>query len=89
MDGWLTLAKCDQSQGTWHKILQSFWRVYSWYLFFADEEIEIELLEEEAAFLQGQTKLSVNVSPVKIVKVRYRGLVFSIKGYSSNSTFQS
>ncbi|XP_066925982.1 ATP-dependent RNA helicase DHX8-like [Clytia hemisphaerica] len=34
----------------------------------SDEEIEIELKEEEPPFLQGQTKLSVNVSPIKIVK---------------------
>ena len=27
------------------------------------------MVEEEAPFLQGQTKLSINVSPVKIVKV--------------------
>jgi len=34
----------------------------------SDDEIEIELKEEEAPFLQGQTKLTVNVSPIKIVK---------------------
>lgn len=34
----------------------------------SDEEIEIELREEEPPFLQGQTKLSINVSPIKIVK---------------------
>ena len=36
---------------------------------FTDEDIEIELREEEPAFLQGQTKLSIDVSPIKIVKV--------------------
>lgn len=34
-----------------------------------DEEIEIDLVEEEPPFLRGQTKWSVNMSPVKIVKV--------------------
>eukprot|EP00112_Aurelia_sp_Birch-Aquarium-sp1_P006162 Seg1687.9 transcript_id=Seg1687.9/GoldUCD/mRNA.D3Y31 product="ATP-dependent RNA helicase DHX8" protein_id=Seg1687.9/GoldUCD/D3Y31 len=34
----------------------------------SDEDIEIELREEEPAFLQGQTKLSIDVSPIKIVK---------------------
>ncbi|XP_041817936.1 ATP-dependent RNA helicase DHX8-like [Chelmon rostratus] len=33
-----------------------------------DEEIEIDLVEEEPPFLRGQTKWSVNMSPVKIVK---------------------
>lgn len=36
---------------------------------FADEELEIELVEEEPPFLRGQTKWSTNMSPVKIVKV--------------------
>ncbi|XP_046841771.1 ATP-dependent RNA helicase DHX8-like [Xenia sp. Carnegie-2017] len=34
----------------------------------SDEEIEIELVEEEPPFLNGQTKLSIDMSPVKIVK---------------------
>ena len=34
----------------------------------SDDEIEIEIVEEEPAFLLGQTRLTVNVSPVKIVK---------------------
>ena len=34
-----------------------------------DEDIEIEMVEEEPPFLNGQTKLSVDMSPVKIVKV--------------------
>ena len=38
--------------------------------FFTDEDIEIELADEEPSFLRGQTKLSVAMSPVKIVKVR-------------------
>ncbi|RMX42316.1 hypothetical protein pdam_00014654 [Pocillopora damicornis] len=33
-----------------------------------DEDIEIEIVDEEPAFLRGQTKLSVSMSPVKIVK---------------------
>ncbi|XP_065666929.1 ATP-dependent RNA helicase DHX8 isoform X2 [Hydra vulgaris] len=33
-----------------------------------DDEVEIELVEEEPPFLQGQTKLTINVSPIKIVK---------------------
>ncbi|ERN12543.1 probable pre-mRNA-splicing factor ATP-dependent RNA helicase DEAH5 [Amborella trichopoda] len=34
----------------------------------AEEELEIELNEDEPPFLQGQTRYSVDVSPVKIVK---------------------
>lgn len=34
----------------------------------AEEELEIELNEDEPAFLRGQTRYSVDVSPVKIVK---------------------
>ncbi|XP_022791850.1 ATP-dependent RNA helicase DHX8-like [Stylophora pistillata] len=34
----------------------------------SDEDIEIEIVDEEPAFLRGQTKLSVSMSPVKIVK---------------------
>ncbi|XP_039991780.1 ATP-dependent RNA helicase DHX8-like isoform X2 [Xiphias gladius] len=33
-----------------------------------DEEIEIDLVEEAPPFLRGQTKWSMNMSPVKIVK---------------------
>eukprot|EP01018_Ginkgo_biloba_P021063 Gb_14269 [translate_table: standard] len=33
-----------------------------------EEELEIELNEDEPAFLQGQTRYSIDVSPVKIVK---------------------
>ena len=36
----------------------------------SDEDIEIELVEEEPGFLRGQTKFSMHLSPVKIVKVR-------------------
>ena len=35
----------------------------------SDEDIEIELVEDEPGFLRGQTKFSVQHSPVKIVKV--------------------
>ncbi|XP_024530072.1 probable pre-mRNA-splicing factor ATP-dependent RNA helicase DEAH5 [Selaginella moellendorffii] len=34
----------------------------------AEEELEIELNEDEPAFLRGQTRYSVDLSPVKIVK---------------------
>lgn len=34
----------------------------------SDEDVEIELVDEEPPFLRGQTKLSVSMSPVKIVK---------------------
>ncbi|KAM9335987.1 ATP-dependent RNA helicase DHX8-like isoform 1-T1 [Symphorus nematophorus] len=33
-----------------------------------DDDIEIDLVEEEPPFLRGQTKFSMNMSPVKIVK---------------------
>ena len=36
----------------------------------SDEDVEIELVEDEPAFLRGQTKMSVHHSPIKIVKVR-------------------
>lgn len=36
----------------------------------ADEELEIDLVDDEPPFLRGQTKWSMNMSPVKIVKVR-------------------
>ena len=39
------------------------------FFFFTDEDVEIELVDEEPPFLRGQTKLSVSMSPVKIVKV--------------------
>lgn len=35
-----------------------------------DEDMEIELVEEEPPFLRGHTKQSMDMSPVKIVKVR-------------------
>ena len=35
----------------------------------SDEDVEIEILEDEPAFLRGQTKLSMHLSPIKIVKV--------------------
>ena len=37
----------------------------------SDEDVDIELVEDEPAFLRGQTKLSMCHSPVKIVKVNY------------------
>ncbi len=39
----------------------------------SDEDVEIEMVEEEPAFLRGQTKVSIHHSPVKIVKVRAAG----------------
>lgn len=33
-----------------------------------EPDLEIELNEEEPAFLQGQTKMSLNLSPIKVVK---------------------
>ena len=35
----------------------------------SDEDMEIELVEEEPPFLRGHTKQSMDMSPVKIVKV--------------------
>lgn len=37
----------------------------------SDEDLEIELVEEEPPFLRGHTKQSMDMSPVKIVKVQY------------------
>lgn len=39
-------------------------------LCFSDEDLEIELVEEEPPFLRGHTKQSMDMSPVKIVKVQ-------------------
>ena len=36
----------------------------------SDEDVDIEMVEDEPAFLRGQTKLSMCHSPVKIVKVK-------------------
>lgn len=38
-----------------------------------DEDLEIELVEEEPPFLRGHTKQSMDMSPIKIVKVRSAG----------------
>lgn len=38
-----------------------------------DEDLEIELVEEEPPFLRGHTKQSMDMSPIKIVKVRNAG----------------
>ena len=35
----------------------------------SDEDVEIDIVEEEPPFLRGQTKQSLQMSPVKIVKV--------------------
>ena len=35
----------------------------------SDEDVDIEMVEDEPAFLRGQTKFSMCHSPVKIVKV--------------------
>jgi ATP-dependent RNA helicase DHX8/PRP22 len=34
-----------------------------------EEELDVEVREEEPAFLRGQTKWTLDLSPVKIVKV--------------------
>lgn len=39
--------------------------------FLSDEDLEIELVEEEPPFLRGHTKQSMDMSPVKIVKVQH------------------
>lgn len=39
----------------------------------SDEDLEIELVEEEPPFLRGHTKQSMDMSPIKIVKVRRAG----------------
>lgn len=36
----------------------------------SDEDVEIDMVEDEPPFLRGQTKQSLQMSPVKIVKVR-------------------
>lgn len=51
-----TMTKCD---------LIANWLVS----FHTDEDLEIELVEEEPPFLRGHTKQSMDMSPVKIVKV--------------------
>ena len=35
----------------------------------SDEDVEIEIVEDEPPFLRGQTKLSLHLSPIKIIKV--------------------
>ena len=35
----------------------------------SDEDVEIDLVEEEPPFLRGQTKQTLQLSPVRIVKV--------------------
>lgn len=37
---------------------------------FSDDDVEIEMVEEEAPFLRGHGRQGVDLSPVKIVKVR-------------------
>jgi ATP-dependent RNA helicase DHX8/PRP22 len=34
----------------------------------SDEDVEIEIVEDEPPFLRGQTKLSLHLSPIKIIK---------------------
>ena len=45
---------------------------------FPDEDLEIELVEEEPPFLRGHTKQSMDMSPVKIVKVRWTSSIVSV-----------
>jgi len=37
---------------------------------FADEDIEIELVEEEPPFLKGHGRAGMDLSPIRIVKVQ-------------------
>jgi len=46
-------------------------------LFVADEDIEIELVEEEPPFLKGRGRAGMDLSPIRIVKVKC--LCFSLK----------
>ena len=43
--------------------------VNKYFFLHVDEDIEIELVEEEPEFLKGQGRSSLDLSPVKIVKV--------------------
>lgn len=38
------------------------------YVAFVDEDVEIEMVEEEPAFLKGYGRVGMDLSPVKIVK---------------------
>jgi len=42
---------------------------FLWY--FADEDIEIELVEEEPPFLKGHGRAGMDLSPIRIVKVKH------------------
>jgi len=42
---------------------------FLWY--FADEDIEIELVEEEPPFLKGHGRSGMDLSPIRIVKVQF------------------
>ena len=44
----------------------------------SDEDVEIEIVEDEPPFLRGQTKLSLHLSPIKIVKVS----IYSVTKFS-------
>lgn len=44
-----------------------------------DQDVEIDLVEEEPPFLRGQTKWTLNMSPVRIVKVNIRKTEIIIK----------
>jgi len=39
-------------------------------VFFPDEDIEIELVEEEPPFLKGHGRAGMDLSPIRIVKVQ-------------------
>ena len=71
------LPKIDEDEGETlhlvHKIVQNLkfrcTRIIIIMIPVTDQDVEIDLVEEEPPFLKGQTKWTLNMSPVKIVKV--------------------
>lgn len=64
--------ECPYYRRDWYNInfvIFIFLFIYFDWFYLTDEDIEIEIVDEEPLFLRGQTKLSVAMSPVKIVKV--------------------
>jgi len=45
--------------------------IFQCYVCVADEDIEIELVEEEPPFLKGRGRAGMDLSPIRIVKVQY------------------
>lgn len=52
---------------------------YNFFFVCIDQDVEIDLVEEEPPFLRGQTKWTLNMSPVRIVKVNIRKTEIIIK----------